>query len=105
MLPPIDLLPHSILSKHYRSRQFSSRFIGVQRDWTPVPRASLNRSLLRNILSSSGLGQLVDRARPFPETLCRDTLPAERAIFFADASSRIWTKEFGLGRRNGTIAG
>src|SRR5215472_15887648 len=55
----------------------------------PSPARILNLSLPRPSFSWSCLGRLVDRTRPFLETLCRDRLPPERAIFFADASSRI----------------
>ena len=65
----------------------------------------LNLSLPRPSLSWSRLGQLVGHGRLFPETLCRDTLPPERAVFFADASSRILDEGIQSGGRDRTSAG
>src|SRR5215469_8035548 len=106
MLPPIDLLPHSILSKHYRSRQFSSRFIRVQCDWTPVPRASLNLSLLRTSFRRRVSGGLLSAHVSSPKHSVAIHSRLRERSSFADASSRIWTKEFGLGAASGApIAG
>src|SRR5215472_962320 len=81
--------------------KFSSRFIGVQRDWTPVPRASLNLSLLRTSFRRRVSGNLLTAHVSSP----KHSVAIHSRLRERSSLQRIWTKEFGLGGRNGTIAG